>query len=107
MSYKCIYCSKLFVTTQKREEHMLIHLNIRIVCEYCKKTYSNHANLHRHVISKHTTAYLGNNKTYQESGVNTLWSHNGKDYMCGECRKFYSSSNYQDYLDHLRSHEVN
>lgn len=102
MSYKCFYCEKLFNTQQKREEHTLIHINMRIKCDMCTKTYSNHANLHRHLIQKHPS--IIRQKTFSDSGVNTLWSCNDKEYVCGQCRQFFPMNQYDQYLSHLQGH---
>lgn len=103
MSHKCFYCEKLFTTQQKREEHTLFHINLRIKCDQCNKTYSNHSNLHRHITTKHSNAnYVPN--TYREAGVNTLWSYTGQEYVCGQCRKFFSANQYDEYLKHIGEH---
>lgn len=103
MSYKCFYCEKLFSTQQKREEHTLAHINMRIRCDQCSKTYSNHANLHRHIVQKHTTVNT-TPKVFNDTGVNTLWSCTEREYICGQCRQFFPSNQYDQYLQHIQNH---
>lgn len=103
MSHKCFYCEKLFSSQQKREEHSLVHINMRIRCDQCSKTYSNHANLHRHIIQKHSTMNT-TPKVLNDTGVNTLWSCTDREYICGQCRQFFPLNQYDQYLQHIQHH---
>lgn len=103
MSHKCLYCEKSFYSYQKRDEHMLIHLNVRIQCDECGKSYSNNANLNKHMLNKHPKP----EKTItvkKDSSMNTIWSQGGNWYICGECKKFFDKGDYSNYLQHISEH---
>lgn len=97
MAFRCDRCNKAFLTRHAKQEHELIHLNIRIQCDQCEKDFSNHSNLLRHKNQYHS-------KTYQSSKVGTLYSTDGSQLFCGECGSVYGVGESDKYLKHIGKH---
>lgn len=95
-SLACSFCQKKFRTVWGKSEHELKHLNMRIQCSDCDKTFSNRGNLSRHK-KTHT-------KTFASVQVGTLYSFDGARFHCGECSVIYEHSEEDAYWVHIGTH---
>lgn len=97
MYFVCKYCGKQFSTGQKLKSHEDVHLNIRYRCHQCNKSYSNDSNLRRHISRDHTANRV-------DANITTVWSYNGHEYVCGDCRKHFTQDQYWEYMRHIGEH---
>lgn len=105
--YQCDFCPTILSTPWAKTEHELIHINIRLQCDDCDKTFSNRGNLSRHRSKNHKKKKKKENqhdKIYVEKQINTLYSFDGKRLHCGECMRMYTLSEEEAYWAHIEEH---
>lgn len=95
--YSCSFCPKVFCTSWSKSEHELSHINVRVQCSECEKSFTSRGGLSRHRIKEHK-------KKFVSVQIGTLYSRDDSHYHCGECARVFQIEESDVYLKHLGEH---